>query len=62
MTTHMSFDPCPNEETVAEVREHRDGPFHFDAPNGIVVNVTREQIRVHEGIRSIRGRSRGARA
>jgi len=50
MTTHMPFDPYLNEEAVAEVREHWDGPFHFGAPDGIVVNVTKEQIWVREGI------------
>jgi ribonuclease Z len=50
MTTHMPFDPYVNEESVAEVREHWDGPFHFGAPDGIVVNVTKEQIWVREGV------------
>jgi ribonuclease Z len=50
MTTHMPFDPYLNEEAVAEVREHWNGPFHFGAPDGIVVNVTKEQIGVREGI------------
>ena len=50
MTTHMPFDPYVNEESVAEIREHWDGPFHFGAPDGIVVNVTKEQIWVREGI------------
>jgi ribonuclease BN (tRNA processing enzyme) len=50
MTTHMAFDPYQNEETVAEIREHWDGPFHFGAPDGIVVNVTEESIWVREGI------------
>lgn len=50
MTTHMPFDPYLNEESVVEVREHWDGPFHFGAPDGIVVNVTEEQIWVREGI------------
>ncbi len=50
MTTHMNFDPFLNEETVAEVREHWKGPFHFGAPDGIVVNVTKESIWVREGI------------
>jgi hypothetical protein len=50
MTTHMPFDPYLNEEAVAEVREHWDGPFHFGAPDGIVVYVTRAQIWVREGI------------
>jgi len=50
MTTHMPFDPYVNEETVAEVRYHWKGPFHFGAPDGIVVNVTKEDIWVREGI------------
>ena len=50
MTTHMPFDPYLNEETVAEIREHWKGPYHFGAPDGIVVNVTKEQIWVREGI------------
>ena len=50
MTTHMPFDPYLNEETVAEVREHWKGPYHFGAPDGIVVNVTKESIWVREGI------------
>jgi hypothetical protein len=50
MTTHMTFDPWLNEETVAEVRHHWDGPYHFGAPDGIVVNVTSDQIWVREGI------------
>ena len=50
MTTHMAFDPYQNEETVAEIREHWKGPFHFGAPDGIVVNMTKDQIWVREGI------------
>ncbi|MBE1283483.1 MAG: MBL fold metallo-hydrolase [Rhodobacteraceae bacterium] len=50
MTTHMPFDPYLNEETVAEIREHYKGPYHFGAPDGITVNVTKEQIWVREGI------------
>jgi ribonuclease Z len=50
MTTHMPFDPYINEETVAEVRHHWDGPFHFGAPDGIVVNVNKDDIWVREGI------------
>lgn len=50
MTTHMPFDPYINEEAVAEVREHWKGPFHFGAPDGIVVNVTKDSIWVREGI------------
>jgi ribonuclease BN (tRNA processing enzyme) len=50
MTTHMPFDPYINEETVAEIREHWKGPFHFGAPDGIVVNVNKDDIWVREGI------------
>jgi ribonuclease Z len=50
MTTHMDFDPYLNEETVAEVRHHWDGPYHFGAPDGVVVNVTEDKIWVREGI------------
>ena len=40
----MAFDPYQNEETVAEVRHHWDGPYHFGAPDGVAVNVTKEKI------------------
>ncbi|MGA3318140.1 MAG: guanitoxin biosynthesis MBL fold metallo-hydrolase GntH [Candidatus Korobacteraceae bacterium] len=50
MTTHMPFDPYLNEETVAEVRTHYQGPYHFGAPDGVVVNVTKDKIWVREGI------------
>jgi hypothetical protein len=50
MTTHMPFDPYLNEETVAEVRHHWNGPYHFGAPDGIVVNMTPDRAWVREGI------------
>jgi ribonuclease BN (tRNA processing enzyme) len=50
MTTHMAYDPYQNEETVAEIRHHWKGPYHFGAPDGIVVNMTKDQIWVREGI------------
>jgi ribonuclease BN (tRNA processing enzyme) len=50
MTTHMPFDPYINEETVAEVRHHWKGPYHFGAPDGIVVNMTKDAVWVREGI------------
>jgi hypothetical protein len=50
MTTHMPFDPYLNEETVAEVRQHWNGPYHFGAPDGIVVNVTKDKVWVREGV------------
>ena len=50
MVTHMEFDAYQNEETVAEIRHHWKGPFHFGAPDGVVVNVTKDKIWVREGI------------
>jgi len=50
MTTHMPFDTYMNEETVAEIREHWKGPYHFGAPDGVVVNVTKDDIWVREGV------------
>ncbi|GEM81433.1 guanitoxin biosynthesis MBL fold metallo-hydrolase GntH [Vibrio superstes] len=50
MTTHMPFDPYLNEETVAQVREHWKGPYHFGAPDMIVANITPDQAWVREGI------------
>jgi ribonuclease BN (tRNA processing enzyme) len=50
MTTHMDFDPFLNEETVAEVRHHWKGPYHFGAPDGVVVNMTKDKVWVRDGI------------
>jgi hypothetical protein len=50
MVTHMAFDAYQNEETVAEIRHHWKGPFNFGAPDGVVVNVTKDKIWVREGI------------
>ena len=50
MTTHMAFDTWQNEEAVAEVRHHWKGPYHFGAPDGVVVNVTKDDIWVRDGI------------
>lgn len=50
MTTHMPYDPYVAEETVAEVRHHWKGPYHFGAPDGIVVNMTKDKVWVREGI------------
>ncbi len=50
MTTHMPFDSYLNEESVAEIRHHWKGPFHFGAPDGVVVNVNKDDIWVREGI------------
>jgi ribonuclease Z len=50
MTTHMAFDPYQNDETVVEIRENWKGPFHLGAPDGIVVNVNKDDIWVREGV------------
>ena len=50
MTTHMSYDPYAVEETILEVREHWKGPYHIGAPDGVVVNVTKDKIWVREGV------------
>jgi ribonuclease Z len=50
MTTHMAFDPYQNEESTVEIRQHWKGPFHFGAPDGIVVNMTKDTLWVREGI------------
>ena len=44
MTCHMPFDPYLNEEATVEIRHHWKGPFHFSAPDGVVVNVTKDDI------------------
>jgi ribonuclease BN (tRNA processing enzyme) len=50
MTTHQAFDPYQNEEATAQIRHHWKGPYHFGAPDGVTVNVTRESIWVRDGI------------
>ena len=50
MTTHQAFDPYQNEEATAQIREHWKGPYHFGAPDGVTVNVTKDQIWVRDGI------------
>ncbi|WP_205727992.1 guanitoxin biosynthesis MBL fold metallo-hydrolase GntH [Flammeovirga pectinis] len=49
MATHTTDDLYANNEMVAEVREHWDGPFHFGF-DGVVVNVSKEKIWVRDGI------------
>ncbi len=46
----MAYDSYQNEESVVEVREHWKWPFHFGAPDRIVVNMTKELVWVREGI------------
>jgi len=46
----MPFDPYLNEEATVEIRHHWKGPFHFGAPDGVVVNVNKDDIWVREGV------------
>ncbi|WP_052444516.1 guanitoxin biosynthesis MBL fold metallo-hydrolase GntH [Flammeovirga sp. OC4] len=48
MATHTTDDLYANNEMVAEVREHYNGPFHFGF-DGVVVNVTKDKIWVRDG-------------
>lgn len=50
MTTHMSFDSYSNPELLAQIRENWKGPFHFGAPDMIVVNMTQDKLWVREGV------------
>ena len=43
MTTHMGYDAYSNPELLAEIRYHYKGPFHFGAPDMVVVNLTQRQ-------------------
>ena len=46
----MSFDDYANLELYAEIREKWKGPFHFGAPDMIVVNLTRDKVWVRDGV------------
>jgi ribonuclease BN (tRNA processing enzyme) len=50
MATHVSYDPYVIPEIIAEVRENWKGPFHFGAPDMVVVNMTRDKIWVRDGV------------
>ena len=50
MTTHMSYDSYSNPELLAQIRENWKGPFHFGAPDMIVVNMTQDKLWVREGV------------
>jgi ribonuclease Z len=50
MTTHMSYDAYSNPELLAQIRKYWKGPFHFGAPDMIVVNMTKDQIWVRDGV------------
>lgn len=49
LSTHMPNDFYVNAETIAEVRVHWKGPYHFGF-DGTVVNVTKDKVWVREGI------------
>jgi len=44
MATHMQYEEELIPEMLAGIRVHWDGLFQFGAPDGVVVNVTREAI------------------
>lgn len=48
MTTHMSYDSYSNPELYAQIREKWKGPFHFGAPDMVVVNMTPDKLWVRE--------------
>ena len=48
--THYTFDQAYNNETVAEVRTHWDGPFAFGAPDRVVFNVREDGIWHRDGV------------
>ncbi len=51
MTTHMGYDDYSNAELLSEIRYHyKDGPFHFGAPDMVVVNLTRDKVWVRQGV------------
>ena len=50
IATHVSYDPYVMPEIVAEVREHWKGPFHFGAPDMVVVNLTKDKVWVRDGV------------
>ena len=50
MATHVSYDSYSLPEIIAEVRENWKGPFHLGAPDGIVVNMTKDKVWVRDGI------------
>lgn len=50
MTTHMSYDLYSNPELLSQIRYHYKGPFHFGAPDMVVVNLTRDKVWVRDGV------------
>ena len=50
MTTHFSYDEYSNTELQAEIRNLYKGPFHFGAPDMVVVNLTPDKVWVRDGV------------
>ena len=51
MTTHFGYDGYSNAELLAEIRKHYpSGPFHFGAPDMVVVNLTKDAVWVRDGV------------
>ena len=50
MTTHMGYDGYSNTELLAEIRNKYSGPFHFGAPDMVVVNLTKDKVWVRDGV------------
>jgi hypothetical protein len=46
----MGYDTYSNPELLAEIRYHYKGPFHFGAPDMVVVNLTRDKVWVRDGV------------
>ena len=44
MVTHFPYESDLINETLAGIRAHWDGHFVFGAPDGVVVNVTKDAI------------------
>jgi hypothetical protein len=52
MTTHMPFDPYLNEETTVEIRHRWEGAVPLRRARRVVVNVTKDDGWVREGVLS----------
>jgi ribonuclease Z len=50
MGTHVSYDSYSNYELLAEVRENWKGSFQLGAPDGVVVNLTKDKVWVRDGV------------
>ena len=48
MITHTFYDRATLSEALAGIRTHRDGLFAYGAPDGVIVNVTKDAIWVRD--------------